>query len=197
MPRVSVSALALSLLLGLGPCAARRPDLIRPDADLRAVVVEGVRINPGGEPVVSLLETGGDLRRLTIWIGQDQAQSIHVALSRIELPRPNTHDLMVGMLGGLKRELARVAITELRDSTYYAVLDVRGEGGAVQIDARPSDAIALAVRTGASIFVDDRVLATGATGGDTGGGIDVDRRSPTAPLLPERARTQSRSAGRV
>ena len=192
--RIRIPGMVLSAVLALA-CGAQRPELIGPDADLRAVVLEGVRITAEGEPVLTLLETGGELRRLTIWIGQDQAQSIHVALSEIDLPRPNTHDLMVGMLGGLERELTRVSITELRDSTYYAVIDLRGASGTMQIDARPSDAIALAVRTGAAIFVDERVLAGGAPGGDTSGGLDVDfRRSHPAPVLPGRGSDQSRSS---
>jgi bifunctional DNase/RNase len=185
-------ALGASLAIWLAACGGPRPALIAVDAELRAVVVEGVRVDQSGEPVLTLLEKGGELRRLPIWIGQDQAQSIHVALSEIALPRPNTHDLLVGMLGGLERRLERVAITELRDATYYAVIDVAGEGGTVQFDARPSDAIALAVRTGAAIFVAESVLAGGAPGGDSERGLDVDWRG-AAPSLPLHVTSQSRS----
>jgi hypothetical protein len=185
-------ALGASLLFWLAACGVPRPALIAADADLRPVVVEGVRVGPSGEPVLTLLEKGGELRRLPIWIGQEQAQSIHVALSEIALPRPNTHDLLVGMLGGLERRLERVAITELRDATYYAVIDVVGEGEKWQFDARPSDAIALAVRTGAAIFVAEAVLAGGAPGGDSEKGIDVDWPG-AAPELPLRVTSQSRS----
>jgi bifunctional DNase/RNase len=188
----------LALLLGLGACGETRDARIASDSQLRAVVVEGVRLDLRGEPVLTLLERGGQLRRLTIWIGEDQAESIHVALSEIALPRPNTHDLLVGLLGGLERELSRVAITELRDGTYYAVIDVGGAGHPMQLDARPSDAVALAVRTGAPIFVDESVLAGGTPGGDTSGNLDAEWQPPApAPVLPGGAAHQSRWRGGV
>jgi hypothetical protein len=191
----SIPRIVLAVLLGLGSCSAPRDQHSAAGTDLRAVVVEGVRLDLRGEPVLTLLEKGGQLRRLTIWIGEDQAESIHVALSEIELPRPNTHDLMVGILGGLERELERVAITELRDGTYFAVIDVGGADGALQLDARPSDAIALAVRTGAPVFVDESVLASGEPGGDTSGSLDAGWSPPrAAPVLPGRGADQSRSA---
>ena len=198
MGNPSIPALALAVLLGLGACGGPSEKRAVVDSELRAVVVEGVRLDLRGEPVLTLLERGGQLRRLTIWIGEDQAESIHVALSEIALPRPNTHDLVVGLLGGLERELSRVAITELRDGTYYAVIDVGGKGGAMQLDARPSDAVALAVRTGAPIFVDESVLAGGTPGGDTSGSLDAawKPRAP-APVLPGRASHQSRWPGGV
>jgi len=186
--------LAVLLLLPLGACRANRERA--PGAELRSVVVESVRIDLGGDPVVTLLEVGGRLRRLPILVGRDQAESIHVALSQISLPRPNTHDLMVSILGGLGRELERIAITELRNSTYYARIELRGERGA--IDARPSDAIALALRTGAPILVAEEVLARGQPGGDTEGSIDVEfRPNPPAPSLLLCSADQSRSPIRV
>jgi bifunctional DNase/RNase len=180
----------------LGGCRAPRPVPDGDDADLRAVLVEGVRLDENRQPVLTLLEKGGELRRLPIWIGRDQAESIHVALAEIALPRPNTHDLIVRMLGGLERELQRVAITELRDSTYYAVIDLAGAGGPVRLDARPSDAIALAVRTGAAIFVAAAGVPSGAAGADARG-IDIDWGAPRAPLAPLRSSAQSRSRSGV
>ena len=198
MGNASILALALAIPLGLGACGAPRERGIASDSELRPVVVEGVRLDLKGEPVLTLLERGGQLRRLTLWIGEDQAESIHIALSRIELPRPNTHDLVVGLLGGLKRQVSRVAITELRDGTYYAVIDVGGEGRALQLDARPSDAVALAIRTGAPIFVDESVLAGGTPGGDAGGSLDAGwRPRAPAPVLPGRGAHQSRWPGGV
>jgi bifunctional DNase/RNase len=185
-----------ALLLASGGCRGARER--EAQSGLRPVVVEGVRIDLGGSPVVTLLEVGGQLRRLPIWIAKDQAESIHVALSQIPLPRPNTHDLMVGLLGGLGRKLERIAITELRDSTYYARIELSGEGGAIDLDARPSDAIALAVRTGARILVAEEVLARGHPGGESGREIQVDW-NPRAPALslPLCAACQSRSRSGV
>jgi uncharacterized protein len=193
--KLSRTALALALGVGLAACRGQRDALISAGSDLRPVIVEDVHLDLTGTPVLALLEKGGELRRLAIWIDEDQAQSIHVALSQIELPRPNTHDLVVGILGSLGRKLQRVAITALRDGTYYAVIDVAGEGGTFQLDARPSDAIALAIRTGAPIFVDDGVLSRGSPGGDTADRLDADWRAPpAAPALPPRAADHSRGS---
>jgi hypothetical protein len=184
------------LLLASGACRDGRERGI--DSGLRPVIVEGVRLDLSGDPVVTLLEAGGQLRRLPIQIGQEQAESIHVALSQIPLPRPNTHDLIVGMLGGLGHKLERIAITELRDSTYYARIELGGGQGVIELDARPSDAIALALRTGAPILVAEAVLARGHPGGDTERGIDVDW-SPRTPALslPLCEALQSRSKSGV
>jgi bifunctional DNase/RNase len=195
--RIAVAGWSIAaLLLASGGCRGTpEPDV---ESGLRPVVVEGVRIDLGGEPVVTLLEVGGQLRRLPIWIGKDQAESIHVALSQIPLPRPNTHDLMVGMLGGLGRKLERIAITELRESTYYARIELSGDGSAIDLDARPSDAIALAVRTGAQILVAEDVLARGHPGGDTGSGMHIDWNPGARALsLPLCAAHQSRSENGV
>jgi len=195
--RLTATSLAVIAIVALDGCRARQHTAEADEADLRAVLVEGVHLDESLEPVVTLLEKGGELRRLPIWIGREQAESIYIALSEIAQPRPNTHDLMVRMLGGLECEVERVAITELRDSTYFAVIELAGADGALRIDARPSDAIALAVRTGAAIYVAEAVLAGGATGGDELG-IDVDwRRTLPAPSEPLRNSAQSRSRSGV
>lgn len=116
-------------------------------------------------PVVLLAERGGP-RWLPIWIGSAEARSIALGLDGGPSPRPNTHDLAQRVIHGLRGEVERVVVTELRDGTYYALVTLRTDGERVEIDARPSDAIALALRSGAPIFVRERLLSEG--GGPAG-----------------------------
>ncbi len=119
----------------------------------------GVRIEiPANTPMLLLQEQDGDRRLLPIYIGSAEASAIHYALEGIEPPRPLTHDLLVNVLTELRTSLDRVVITEVRDHTYYANLHLAGEGGERVISARPSDAVALAVRVDAPIFASDDLL---------------------------------------
>ena len=115
----------------------------------------GVRVEmPSNQPIVLLREAGGD-RYLPIWIGAVEASAIAFAQQGVTPPRPLTHDLLRDVLTALGRELQQVRITELRDGVFYAVLVFDGD---VEVSARPSDAIALALRTGAPIVGAEQVL---------------------------------------
>ena len=117
--------------------------------------VIGVRVDmPSNQPLVLLREAHGE-RYLPIWIGAVEATAIAFAQQGVVPPRPLTHDLMKELLDALDRPVQQVRITDLRDGVFYAVLDL-GEG--VEVSARPSDAIALAMRTGAPIFGEEQVL---------------------------------------
>ena len=177
--RRTLASIAMFLLFAPAACAPERSSsgAALQVTDLRRVYVEGVRVDGGGTPVLLLKEVAGKLRRLPIWIGDDQARSIVVALEEIELPRPNTHDLTLRLLGGVEKEISRVVVTELRESTYYAVIEVAGDQ-LVQIDARPSDAIALAVRASAPIFVSNDVLNGGLSGSDDTEALDIRQALP-------------------
>lgn len=108
-------------------------------------------------PVVVLREVGGE-RTLPIWIGTNEANAIAMELQGMKPERPMTHDLLRHLISGLGGELRRVQITDLRDDTYFAeLLIMRGEE-VVQVDARPSDSIALALRCNAPIFTTDSLL---------------------------------------
>ena len=108
-------------------------------------------------PVVVLREVGGE-RTLPIWIGTNEANAIAMELQGMKPERPMTHDLLRHLISGLGGELRRVQITDLRDDTYFAeLLILRGEE-VVQVDARPSDSIALALRCNAPIFTTDTLL---------------------------------------
>jgi bifunctional DNase/RNase len=108
-------------------------------------------------PVLVLEEEGGD-RVLPIWIGMDAAHSITAEMERKRPQRPNTHDLAKRLIQGLDAEIRRVVVTKLEDGTYYATVHLENSGHHVEIDARPSDAIAIALRVKAPIFVRSTVF---------------------------------------
>lgn len=119
----------------------------------------GVRVEvPANTPMVLLQSQLDDQRLLPIYIGSPEASSIHYALEGIAPPRPLTHDLVATLIERLGATLVQVVITEVRDHTYYAQLHLDVAGETRLVDCRPSDAIAIAVRTGAPIFADDELL---------------------------------------
>jgi len=119
----------------------------------------GVRVElPSNTPVVVLREVEGRQRQLSIFIGGPEATAIAFALEGVDTPRPLTHDLFCNVLGELDTTMERVVITELRDTTYYATLHLVTGDRTQEISSRPSDAIALAVRTGCPIFAQEDVL---------------------------------------
>ncbi len=122
-----------------------------------AVGVQRVGLDAHDLPVVLLEERDGS-RWLAIWIGTAEAESIAMSIEEIASPRPNSHDLARSVIDGLHGELERVVVTDLREGTYYATLAIRAGGQRVEIDARPSDAIAIALRTHAPIFVREHLL---------------------------------------
>jgi bifunctional DNase/RNase len=123
-----------------------------------AVEVRSVVLDPSTDSPIVLLEERQGERTLSIWIGDAEARSIAVQLGHVEWPRPNAHDLAKRLLMGLGGRVERVVVTELRGSTYFAVLVVRAAAGLVEIDARPSDAIAIALRVNAPVYVRDELL---------------------------------------
>ena len=122
---------------------------------MHEVTVVGVRVElPASQPIVLLKESDGE-RYLPIWIGAVEATAIAFAQQGVTTLRPMTHDLLRDVLGALERPLRQVVITDVQDGIFYANL-VFDEG--VEVSARPSDAIALAIRTGAQVFCVDEVL---------------------------------------
>jgi bifunctional DNase/RNase len=118
----------------------------------------GVRLEiPANAPVVLLREQTGD-RVLPIYIGPEEAKAIAMALEGMSTPRPMTHDLFRDTLAALGAAVQRVTVTELRDRTFYAELELRIDGRTVRVSSRPSDAIALAVRVDAPIYASEDVL---------------------------------------
>jgi bifunctional DNase/RNase len=125
---------------------------------LIAMTIKGLMVDPvTNTPIVLLAEDGGD-RVLPIWVGVFEANAIALQIENVSSPRPMTHDLMRELLLALDGTLERVVISDLRESTFFATLHVSANGKTTIIDARPSDAIALALRARASIFVTDEVI---------------------------------------
>ncbi|MGH9298061.1 MAG: bifunctional nuclease family protein [Acidimicrobiales bacterium] len=123
------------------------------------VRLSAVRVDlQSSTPVVLLEETEGAHRSLPIFVGAPEATAIAFALQGVDLPRPMTHDLLTQTIETLGGHLNRIVVTELRDSTFYAELQLRTGEREVVISCRPSDGIALAVRTRSPIYVSDDLM---------------------------------------
>lgn len=123
------------------------------------VALRAVRVDlQSRTPVLVLQEKDPLGRSIPIFIGEPEAVAIECAVRGVPAPRPLTHDLLRDVLQALGARLQRIVVTELRDSTYYAELHVETEHGERVISARPSDAVALALRTGSPLFVDDELM---------------------------------------
>ncbi|MGH3129686.1 MAG: bifunctional nuclease family protein [Gaiellaceae bacterium] len=115
----------------------------------------------GKQPIV-LLKTADGNKFLPIWIGHPEAAAILMKLQGATTPRPMTHDLFTDILGQLQAQVVRITVTELRENTFYAQVTVQQDGSEVDVDSRPSDAIALAIRVDAPIFAADDVIEESA-----------------------------------
>jgi bifunctional DNase/RNase len=123
------------------------------------VKVDSIRASLMSEHRVVVLKDLEAERFLPIWIGRYEAEAIAIRLQNIDVPRPLTHDLLHNTIGELGGEIAHILVNDLRNDTFYAKISVSMNGETVEIDSRPSDAIALAVRCGATIYVEEDVMA--------------------------------------
>lgn len=121
--------------------------------------VTGIAMDAATRSPIVLLKDGVGRRALPIYIGEDQAKAIGCVLNQMIPPRPNTHDLLINVLDGWTMQLEKVVIHSLKDNTFYALLVIRQGEAVREIDARPSDAIALALRANAPIWVMEEVVA--------------------------------------
>jgi bifunctional DNase/RNase len=120
--------------------------------------IKGFMLDPITNMPIVILRDAGNQRVLPIWVGPVEANAIALQIENFTPPRPMTHDLLRNVLVELGASLTRVIITDLRDNTFFAYLELRHHGETVLVDARPSDAIALSLRTRAPIFVSPQVL---------------------------------------
>jgi bifunctional DNase/RNase len=123
------------------------------------VALRAVRVDlQSRTPVLVLQETGAMRRSIPIFIGEPEAVAIECAVRGVPAPRPLTHDLLKDVITELGATVSRVVITELRDATYYAEIHLDGDRGALVVSSRPSDAVALALRTDSPLYVDDQLM---------------------------------------
>lgn len=120
--------------------------------------IKGLMMDPvTGVPIV-ILRNADNQRVLPIWVGPVEANAIALQIENVTPPRPMTHDLLKNLLTEFDARVERVVITALRGNTFYAYLDIDRQGSRLLVDARPSDALAIALRSRAPVFVDDAVL---------------------------------------
>jgi uncharacterized protein len=149
---------------------------------MREMTLYGVSFEPIGKQPIVLLKTADDDKFLPIWIGHPEAAAILMKLQGATPPRPMTHDLLTDVVSELQGEVVKVTVTEMRENTYYARITIVQNGREVEIDSRPSDAIALAVRCDAQIFATDDVIE------ESGIDFQTDEEEPglvTASLLAD------------
>ncbi len=140
---------------------------------VKEMQVVGITVDPATQSPIVILRDKDQQNILPIWIGILEANSIAVGLEKLKLPRPMTHDLFKSVLDRLGAKLLRIEVTDIKDNTYYAILHLEADGKSLEIDSRPSDAIAIALRLGAPIMVREEVFekairidASSGTGAD-------------------------------
>src|SRR5512141_794600 len=126
------------------------------------VTIDSVRISLMSQHRIVVLKDTDSPRFLPIWIGPFEADAIAIELQGVEVARPLTHDLLRSVIDKLGAEVEHVAITDLRNDTFYAEIAVRANGTRMHVDSRPSDAIALAVRTHVPVYVSEQVMEQAA-----------------------------------
>ena len=127
--------------------------------------IRGLMMDPvTNMPIVILKDVNG-ASVLPIWVGIYEANAIALEIEKVTTPRPMTHDLIKNLLLGLEAHVHKVVVTELRDDTFYAVIWLERDGQVLSIDSRPSDALALALRTDCPIYVEDEVLKSSKISG--------------------------------
>ena len=124
--------------------------------------LEGVRIElPSQKPIILLKENNGN-RYLPIWIGPFEASAIALEMSHIKMPRPMTHDLIISIISNLNIKIDTIEVSDLKENTFYAIINIIDQNKrSIKIDSRPSDAIAIAVRSRCDIYVSEKVIDSG------------------------------------
>ena len=120
--------------------------------------VNGLMLDPVSKTPIVILKDLDKKTTLPIWVGYFEATAIALELEKSSTPRPMTHDLLKNMIINLGGTVRKIVINDLRDNTFYALISIQSSIGSLEIDSRPSDAIALALRVGAPIFVEEEVL---------------------------------------
>jgi len=137
--------------------------------------IKGLMVDPVTNMPIVILKDERDDRVLPIWVGIFEANAIALRMEEIETPRPMTHDLLSNVLESLHVSVEKIVVSELKDNTYFAQIHLDVDGERRKIDARPSDAIALALRTGAPIYVEQEVLEQSRSLNEDGQPSDSER----------------------
>ena len=122
------------------------------------MTIKGLMVDPLTNMPIVILKDTDEKKVLPIWVGIFEANAIALEMEQVSTPRPMTHDLLKNIIEGFQAQVARIVVNDLKDNTFYAVITINLNGNEVLIDARPSDAIALALRVNAPIFVDEKVI---------------------------------------
>jgi bifunctional DNase/RNase len=137
--------------------------------------IKGLMIDPvSNMPIIILKNSEGD-EVLPIWVGIFEANAIAMQMEKIISPRPMTHDLLKNVIEGLEARIKSVEITDLKDNTFFAIIRLDRNGESLTIDSRPSDAMALALRVGAPIFVERAVLQKSSSAGEDSDSAETER----------------------
>jgi bifunctional DNase/RNase len=120
--------------------------------------VEGLLFDPRSNMYILLLKEIDGNSTLPIWIGKPEADSIALALGKVETPRPLTHDLIKNITDGLKVRITKIIVTKIQDNTYYALICLNDNKKETFVDSRPSDAVAVALRAHAPIFIEESII---------------------------------------
>jgi bifunctional DNase/RNase len=123
------------------------------------MTVRGIALDPITNMPIIILKDTEEKKALPIWVGIFEANAIALELEKVSTPRPMTHDLIKNILDGLGISVRQIVVNDLKDNTFFAVIELNDNGNVVNIDSRPSDAIALALRVNAPIFVTEKVVS--------------------------------------
>jgi len=138
--------------------------------------IKGLMMDPlTNAPIVVLQDTGSDTL-LPIWVGIFEANAIALQIEKVDTPRTMTHDLIKGLLNHLNAKVTKIVVTELKDNTFYAMIFLDVGGKVVTVDSRPSDAIALALRTDSPIYVTEDVISKSSSTSSTA--LSAEKSSP-------------------
>jgi bifunctional DNase/RNase len=139
------------------------------------MTIKGLTVDPVTNMPIVILRDEQDKRILPIWVGVFEANAIALQVENVHTPRPMTHDLLRNVIHDLQARVDRVVVTDVKDNTFYALIHLDTPAGKVAVDARPSDAIALALRTRAPIWVEEQVIDRARSIDTTAAKVDSER----------------------
>ena len=139
------------------------------------MTIKGLMVDPVTNMPIILLRDAEGQKVLPIWVGIYEANAIALQIENVSTPRPMTHDLLKNVIGDLKGTVRKIVVSDLKDNTFFALIYLEVNGETVAIDARPSDAIALALRARAPIFVEESVIDNAKPFDPSGEKPDTDR----------------------